>query len=486
VAHGEPAEIEALVLRTKRQRVIASSLAVFVALAAWVAYAGITEHRIARLTNSLDSADAAVRNEATGNLGAWKSKRVIDALIVVLNDEHRSDRARDGARDALIAIGPSVVEPLIIATERRGPTFPSWLPQWLRQALGEVPVRSMRREGLEKRGFYQEVLLQRIGPAAADPLIRLLGHARSEVRTRAAWELSLSKPPRAIAPLISLLKDRDARVRRAGVRALSAYRDACVVAPIMSALKDPDDLVAWQAAETLGRLRDPAAIRPLIDAVENRKIACTYAIGSLGELAYDLGSEEAIQALLRYLKSPDLYKRQAAACAIWGIRDARVLEPLVALLCDPDTGVSAPAACALGRLGDDRAAGPLAAVLDKEDAARELKVKALLALSMIGGPEADAAALKFVASGGEWAVTWEYGENVPDYIMYGGGRDILIAALNKAGDVEMANRLYWSGDADLADAAAKWGSEHDCLNDVTLLRERHEYAKWGKLRQPRP
>jgi len=477
--------MNARVLSSKRRWAIALPLAILAVLVAWLTPGIVARYRIAYLMSRLDSADVAVRKAAVKKLAAWKSDQVIDALVVTFCNEECKGHAREGVRDALIAIGPAVVEPILTCGESSGPTFPKWLPQRLRRMLGEKPPWYERPDALAASTFSRGDVLQGIGPAAAGPLIRLLGHARPDVRARAAFELWFLKPSNAVAGLVSLLKDRDGQVRWAAVRTLSRYRDARVVAPLISALEDPDDRVAYSAAEGLGPLHDPRAVGPLIDAIDKRTCVCGNAILSLGQLACDAGSGEAAQALLTYLNSPDTEKRAAAVHAVAWIRDQRALEPLIALLSDARTEVAAGAAMSLGVLGDDRAVAALTAVLNTANVAKEVKVKALLALSMIGGAEADAAALKFVTDGGEWAVTWEWGENVPDYIMYGAGRDILIAALRKAGDIEMANRLYWSDDAGLADAAAQWGREHDCLKEVTLLRERHEYAKWDKYRRPR-
>ena len=105
-----------------------------------------------------------------------------------------------------------------------------------------------------------------------------------------------------------------------------------------------------------------------------------------------LGSKEALEALIEALRDEDTVIRTEAAGALGGLRDSRAVEPLIRAIYDSQWEVRSNAALSLGALGDDRALPHLLTAL-AEDGDQPLRWPGLVALGVAAGLALGAAAV---------------------------------------------------------------------------------------------
>lgn len=281
-------------------------------------------------------------------------------------------------------------------------------------ALGEIAVRDVRL------GKDRDVI---------DALTRALGDENPLVRRSAAFALGcLGGDAAASRPAVEkVLGDKRPEVRQSAAWALGRLGDQAVPA-LTQLLGDPDDLVLRDAVNSLGQLdsepvhnaigdlarltthrdvevrrsallvmvrvvqpRDgkssaitSALQKSLNDGdVENRRNAA-FALSNMGGAA----ASPAVDVLLEALAKGDLeLKRQAAAAfRNLGPGGGRAVPELIDCLKDRDPELRSNAALALGGIGKnaERAVPPLADLVAETKEAVPLRVKAAVALSMIG------------------------------------------------------------------------------------------------------
>ncbi len=320
----------------------------------------------------------------------------------------RDDRARQNAIDALIAIGMPAVEPLIAFLN--APGHPSedlaGNAEWgASEALGGIKdprVVELLVAAVDRKNFY------------------FISHALS----------TIGAP--AVEPLIAAVRDP-----RAGSRGGRFYDDRFSVAQL--GLQD---------------MKDPGAVDPLIAA----------------------------------LKDTDVVVRRCATEALGRIKDARAVEPLIIVLNDPGSGVQEEASVALGSIKDPRAISPLIASLnagyDQHGYEEKVYDNEVSALVEIGSPSVSAliAALKdkdFRVQQGAAAALLEINDPrsvgalraalkpviARSYVFLiergaPASEDLLIEALYKFGNKDMAQDFANCGNAKLEDAAGVWAPAH--------------------------
>jgi len=282
--------------------------------------------------------------------------------------------------------------------------------------------------------------LAKIGPPAADPLLRLVDEAKSPRRGEllaAADALGRLGEARAVEPLVRLFARSDATVRQVVVQALDRLgwqpQDGEIAArywilkrdwercaalgvdatpPLLETLRDGDSSVAAGAAAALGRTGDLRAVKPLIEMARHADAAVRAAVvGALGAL----GDTRAIMPLIAAIEDPEVGVVMAAVDALGQIGapgippllealrgsnadlrgvaaralaqiGAPALGPLIRALSDRDVHVVVGAAEALGRIGDKRAVDPLLAHLENETS--HVRQAACRALGEIGDQKA--------------------------------------------------------------------------------------------------
>ena len=96
-----------------------------------------------------------------------------------------------------------------------------------------------------------------------------------------------------------------------------------------------------------------------------------WTAGALGEI----GSEKAVDPLIRALADEDRNVRGRAASALGRLKSEKAVDPLIAALKDKDSGVRWRAAFALGGLKSKKAVDPLTQALEDESETIFGKVK---------------------------------------------------------------------------------------------------------------
>jgi len=258
----------------------------------------------------------------------------------------------------VVKLGPSAVEPLLVAFETRG------------------------REVADVQTSAREALTQ-IGPLAVEPTIAALKDKDTRLHSSAVRALGILRDKRAVEPLIVAMKDTDAGVRQFSARALGRLGDKRAVEPLIAALKDSDASVQQSAASALSRSGDERAIEPLIDALGDEDPGMRESVDFALRRLADKGSAD---RLVAHLEDKDLRLRALVAEMLAKMRDERAFEPLIAALKDKDTEVRRIAAGALGRLGDKRAFEPLIVALKDTDV--EVRRMAARALGRLGDTRA--------------------------------------------------------------------------------------------------
>jgi HEAT repeat protein len=167
--------------------------------------------------------------------------------MLIQRMDDKDPKTRENTIKALVNMGPSVIEPLIMAFESKRPNI---------------------RDGAVKA-------LVDIGTPAVDPLI------------------------------VALAKGKYPRVRMCAAEALGKIKDIRAVEPLISALENDDDVRIW-AATALGEIGDIRAVRPLFSALKNavktkhisEQVYITWAMEKLGP--------HGIEPLIASLKNKEL------------------------------------------------------------------------------------------------------------------------------------------------------------------------------------
>ena len=198
---------------------------------------------------SLDYNDKDVRKSAVEALGKIGDSRAVDPLIACLKDTttifacwdttdflgyRYSYRICDFAAEALIKIGESSVEGLIVCLEDN-----------------DKNVRKYAAEALDKIGYTTF--------SDNEKIIYLIAKQN--------WEILIQIGKSAVAPLINCLMDKNDNVRQSAASALGNIGDSLAVEPLIFSLKDKCGKVRYSAADALGKLGDKNAVPHLILAL---------------------------------------------------------------------------------------------------------------------------------------------------------------------------------------------------------------------------
>jgi HEAT repeat protein len=355
----------------------------------------------------LKDTEATVRARVTKVL-IKVGKDQIKLLVPAMKDS--DENVRNGAKDALVGIGPVVIPEVQKAAKvaelraasfdvlvRLGePSVPAVIPLLsqddqdtrMSAAASLGKIRSMKatpalmeatRDIRAVREIAISALCDICDPRSTDLLVSVLSHTtdNGEVRARAARALSVIGGPKAIAALTNALGDFDLKVqssvvgglqrmggpaipaisaklasgakivRESAARSLERTDSPAAIPVLMRLTKDPDPAIRASAARGLGV--QSTGVRPemLISLLSDREeIVGGAAVDSLAGLAGG-----AVPSLISVLKSPasDVVKYRAAE-ALSRIGSPAV--PSLTALLGGDLGVARWAAYALGRTGD--------------------------------------------------------------------------------------------------------------------------------------
>ena len=193
----------------------------------------------------LDDPKIEVRQVAARALGDTTHTAALPYLMEALRDSAWWFEREQSIGDLLAAIekmGPAAVEPLIEALGDKEAT----VRKYAAITLGRLDDSSV----MEELGMALYDLHNEVGKAAAESLVRF--------------------GSQAVDIFVEALRHPEASVRENVVRALSRIKDARVVNLLIEALRDPDRGVQKQALSALGELRDPRSLPTLQSIASNR------------------------------------------------------------------------------------------------------------------------------------------------------------------------------------------------------------------------
>ena len=217
-----------------------------------------------------------VRSSVTDALGKIKDPRAVEPLIVALKDE--DPNVRSSAKKALVKLGKPAVKPLIVALKDKKSGVRKRAAELLgkikdpRAVTPLIVAATLKDMGSIVRVEAENALVK-IGKSAVEPLIVALRDKKSDIRAKAAWALGEIKDSRAVEPLIVTLKDKKSDVRAKAAWALGEIKDSRAVEPLIVTLKDKKSDVRRKAAEILVEMKDPRAAEPLLAAFSRKDLA---------------------------------------------------------------------------------------------------------------------------------------------------------------------------------------------------------------------
>ncbi len=330
-----------------------------------------------------------------------------DHLLDLLQTED-TEQGR-AAAEALGRIGPAAIQPLLQILGKEGVS--PWWAIWAVEALTHVglpavnPLLDLLEEGDPRTGANAIDALGRIGDRrSVVPLLRFLQSDDPVLRQHSAAALGKVGDERAIGPLMDRLTDPDPNVAHDVNEALIAMGEPAVL-PLIAVLEDRDRATVERAraASLLGKLRDGRAFAPLATALLDTTEVSAIRRSAITGLS-ELDSQRALDPLTRVI----VRRHEEPKTRVWAvqsIRDRRAFPMLLDILRDSedDSTVRAAAAGQLCALGGQQAVGPLVVALDDTNAA--VRYAAVSALGLCGD-ERVLPVLRQVEERGDGALEW--------------------------------------------------------------------------------
>jgi HEAT repeat protein len=315
--------------------------------------------RIGQVTDVMELAplvtdpDLRIRQTAVDRIGASGDVRVLDALLVALNDQVPAIRAS-------------------VAGSLWRFDHPKVVPSLVKCLGDETPA--VVAEATASLGRIAS-------PRVTDALIEAVANGPERVRVQATVMLGKGRDPRAAAPLVAYLRDPSLAMRTATTQALGRIGGPQAVAALGAAALDPTFGARVRCVEALARIKGQAADEALLAA--SRADVTAVRVAALDGLSRRGTPSDRV---LEVLSDPDPGVRAAAAKAQSRLRDPRALGPLLAALGDQDPTVRAAAAEALGGYKEPRVADALMQGLSDVD--RGVRDRAAGSLAVLADPRA--------------------------------------------------------------------------------------------------
>ena len=346
----------------------------------------------------LKDTEADVRTRVTKTL-TLLGKDHIEILVLAMKDF--DENVRNGAKDALVAIGPRVISYVQRATEEpelRGAAF----EVLVRIGAPSVPALNglLNADDQDVRMAAADSL-GKVGSKKATPALLKAANDLAAVRRVAISSLCTICDPRSTDLLVDVLshtKD-DGEVRARAARALSVIGGPKAVAALTGALGDWDLKVRTSVITGLQTMGTPA-VKPVMAAISRGSGEVRRAGAVVLE---NIDSPEAVPALLQLARDGDPAVRASAARGLGAQSSDIRVDVLIALLADEDGRTADAALGSLVRLGKHRgdAVASLASVL-QSSTSDVVKYRAADALARIGENVVDPL-LAVLNSGGDAA-----------------------------------------------------------------------------------
>jgi HEAT repeat protein len=195
--------------------------------------------------------------------------------------------------------------------------------------------------------------------------IPLLEDRRRKTLAAACEALEVIGHPAAVDTLRSILvSERDYGAKLKAHRALRAIGDRSAVHALIQEMQNLGS-AAYLPAEAWSKLGTVEAIEELTKILGTANQPRIRA--EICRILEAIGSDKAVDALIRALNNPEAQVRSAACYALGAIGSDKAVDPLIRALDDPEVGVRRGACYALGAIGGDRAVDALLQALDREE-----------------------------------------------------------------------------------------------------------------------
>ena len=338
--------------------------------AAWALGELGCDEAVEPLIGKLADEDNTVRMAAAWALGKLGDATAVEPLIGKLSDAESS--VREAASDALIQLGaPSVVSLIEKLGDIDNPVNEPAVQ--ILDGLGEGKLARAVTGALKgsKEELQNLVALQ--DKRALTPLVSALNGGNQAIQLTAAGALGEFGEVDAVEPLIEKLQDESQSLRQAAAHALGRLGDERAVGPLIVKLGAPESSVREAASEALVQLGE-AVVSPLIRKLAaKREVILTAVVNTLERL----GEGKLARAVVGSLRG-----REEDLQNLIGLKDERVLTPLINALTDENNSIKIAAANVLGELGAEEAVKPLIVALQNYDA--PVQIAAAKALGKLG------------------------------------------------------------------------------------------------------
>ncbi len=327
------------------------------------------------LISALQGPNLSLRGRAAESLGQLKDPRAFEALIVLLQGNLHAR-----AQNALIEMGPAVVEPLChILLDENHPLrfYAADLLTKIHDERAIKPLISVLGVRVNSIGPLAATALVGIGTPAVDDLIFCLASDEPVIRKLAIKALGEIKDERAFESLLTSLKDENLDVRRQAFLAVTNFQSNQVMEAALTALDDPGLRV--EASLFLGANKDLRVLPYLLEILRGSDpLIASQAqsvLASIGKPAVDglifilrdRNPEYPMREVKQNMKPdkqplefprcgnepppPILDPRRLAAIALGDIGDERAITALTEALNEESSDLRADAAQALAKLG---------------------------------------------------------------------------------------------------------------------------------------
>ena len=275
------------------------------------------------------------------------AKDHVDLLIPALKDS--DENVRNGAKDALVGIGPKVI-PLVQPAAKIVDTRVAAIDVLVRLGAPSVPsvVALLSEDDQDTRMSAASALGKIKSMKATPPLLKATGDIAA-VRTLAISSLCDICDPRSSSLLISVLAQNtdSGEVRARTARALSVIGGQNAIAALTNALGDFDLKVRSSTIGGLQRMGAPAVGAITAKLALSNKVIREAAAQSLERT----DSPDASVVLVKLAKDADSKVRASAAKGLGAQTAARHPEALTALLGDSADEVGEAAVASLADMG---------------------------------------------------------------------------------------------------------------------------------------
>jgi HEAT repeat protein len=328
-------------------------------------------------------------------------------------------------------------------------------------------------------------------PDSVEPLIKLLDYGSSQVVLKSIEVLSVINDDKTVVPLIDLLNSKDLTIISSTIKALGGFKDPRAVDKLIEVLytwsdnsditdqittalisigkpavepliallqkEDPDygsSQVVLKSIEVLSVINDDKAVLPLIDLLNSKDLTIiSSTIKALGGFKDPRAVDKLIEVLYTWSDNSDITDQITTALISIG---KPAVEPLIALLQKEDPLIREIACDILGKIGDVSAVEPLLEALNDEDF--NVRFSAGEALNKLETTPEIESLIEAMQEKNLKIVAKYY----VFYILRGesGTEPILISALDKYGDVTMAEDFLNCGNNQLETGAEKWAERN--------------------------